>query len=161
MNSDIDYESFGGWAISKELFEWILKHIPKGSTILELGSGNGTKELVKFYNVYSVEHNIDWVNLVPESKYIYAPLVDGWYDIEILKSQLPSHYDLLLIDGPVGKNRSNIIDNYEIFKTDIPVIVDDTNRENDKDMSIFLRKKLNKKTTVSIGCGDKIFTILF
>ena len=117
--------------------------------------------MVKFYNVYSVEHNIDWVNLVPESKYIYAPLVDGWYDIEILKSQLPSHYDLLLIDGPVGKNRSNIIDNYEIFKTDIPVIVDDTNRENDKDMSIFLRKKLNKKTTVSIGCGDKIFTILF
>ena len=54
-----------------------------------------------------------------------------------------------------------IAHNYEIFKTDIPVIVDDTNRENDKDMSIFLRKKLNKKTTVSIGCGDKIFTILF
>ena len=43
MNSDIDYESFGGWAISKELFEWILKHIPKGSTILELGSGNRDK----------------------------------------------------------------------------------------------------------------------
>ena len=27
--------------------------------------------------------------------------------------------------------------------------------------SLFLRKKLNKKTTVSIGCGDKIFTILY
>lgn len=157
----VNYDSFGGWAISKELFDWIFKNIPKGSTILELGSGNGTKELVKFYNVYSVEHDIEWVDLVPDSKYIHAPLVDGWYDVEILKTELPTNYDLLLIDGPIGENRVNIINNYEMFKTDIPIIIDDTNRENDKNMSIFLSEKLNKNITSSIICEDKkTFTIL-
>jgi len=161
MNSDVNYESFGGWAISKELFEWILENLPKGSTILELGSGNGTKELVKYYNVYSIEHDEKWLGLVPESNYIYAPLIDGWYDVEILKNELPIHYDLLLIDGPVGENRVNIINHYDMFKQNIPIIIDDTNRENDKNMSIFLSEKLNKTTTLSVGCEEKIFTILF
>jgi hypothetical protein len=161
MNSEVNYESFGGWAISRKLFEWILNHLPKGSTILELGSGNGTKELVKFYNVYSVEHNIEWVNLVPESTYIYAPLINGWYDVEILKQELPTHYDLLLIDGPIGKNRVNIINHYKMFKTDIPIIIDDTNREDDNNLSIFLRKTLNKKASLSVTCEDKIFTIIY
>jgi len=134
MNSDVNYESFGGWAISKELFEWILENLPKGSTILELGSG---------------------------SNYIYAPLIDGWYDVEILKNELPKHYDLLLVDGPVGENRINIINHYEMFKQNIPIIIDDTNRENDRNMSIFLSEKLDKKITLSVGCEDKIFTILF
>lgn len=161
LKSVVNYDSFGGWAISKELFDWILKTIPKGSTILELGSGNGTKELVKFYNVYSVEHDIEWVDLVPDSKYIHAPLIDGWYDVEILKTKLPTNYDLLLIDGPIGENRVNIINNYEIFKTDIPIIIDDTNRENDNNIAIFLSEKLNKKITSSINCEDKkTFTIL-
>ena len=32
-----------GYMISKELYGWILDNIPKGSRILELGSGDGTK----------------------------------------------------------------------------------------------------------------------
>jgi hypothetical protein len=161
MNSDVNYESFGGWSISKELFDWILSNLPKGSTILELGSGGGTKELVKFYNVYSVEHDIKWVDLVPESTYIHAPLVDGWYDVEILKDKLPKEYDLLLIDGPIGENRINIINHYDIFNKNIPIIIDDTNRENDKNMSLFLSEKFDKRITFSIDCDDKTFTILY
>ena len=48
-----------------------------------------------------------------------------------------------------------------MFKQNIPIIIDDTNRENDRNMSIFLSEKLNKKITLSVGCEDKIFTILF
>jgi hypothetical protein len=43
-------ENLDGWAIPREAFEWIYENLPHGSTILELGSGNGTKELVKYYN---------------------------------------------------------------------------------------------------------------
>ncbi|MFN9903142.1 MAG: hypothetical protein ACK55Z_31100, partial [bacterium] len=110
---------------------------------------------------YSIEHDEKWLGLVPESNYIYAPLIDGWYDVEILKNELPKHYDLLLVDGPVGENRINIINHYEMFKQNIPIIIDDTNRENDRNMSIFLSEKLDKKITLSVGCEDKIFTILF
>lgn len=161
LKSIINYDSFGGWSISKELFDWILNNIPKGSTILELGSGDGTKELVKFYNVYSVEHDIEWVGLVPESTYIYAPLIDGWYDVEVLKDKLPITYDLLLIDGPIGKNRVNIIHHYEMFNKNVPIIIDDTNRENDKRMSLFLSEKFDKTITFSVDCNDKEFTILY
>lgn len=161
LNSIVNYESFGGWAISKELFDWILENIPTGSTILELGSGNGTKELVKFYNVYSVEHDIRWVDLVPKSNYIHAPLVDGWYDIEVLKEKLPISYDLLLIDGPIGENRVNIMRYYDMFNKNVPIIIDDTNRENDKNMSLFLLEKFNKQFTFTVECGDKKFTIIY
>lgn len=40
-------ENLDGWAIPREAFEWIYENLPHGSTILELGSGNGTKELGK------------------------------------------------------------------------------------------------------------------
>ena len=103
-------KNLDGWAIPIEAFKWILENIPKGSTILELGSGNGTKELVKYYNVISIEENEKWVNVVPESTYIYSPLKKYpfvnkhsccWYDDDKLNN-LPKEYDLLIIDGPVG-----------------------------------------------------------
>ena len=88
--------------ISDECQEFIKKTIPIGSNIIELGSGFGTKELVKNYKVYSIEQNIDWVDYVPESNYIYAPLKGNWYDPDIIKSNIPSKYSAILIDGPQG-----------------------------------------------------------
>ena len=75
---------------------------PKNSTILELGSGTGTIELVKHYTVYSIEHQKQWVGEASRSNYIYAPLktyggVFNWYDNHYLNN-LPKDYDLLLID---------------------------------------------------------------
>ena len=83
--------NLNGWALPEEAFEWIIKNIPHGSTIVELGSGSGTKELVKFYNVFSVEQNIEWVGKEPKTNYIYAPLKDGWYD-ESVFDKLPADY---------------------------------------------------------------------
>lgn len=128
---NINYESFGGFTISKELFEWVDSNIPEGSIILELGSGYGTKELVKKYKVYSVEHDEQWLNLEPKSNYIYAPLKDGWFDVDVLSKELPKKYDLLLIDGPPNIYRGNFINHYELFNNAKVIIVDDTHREND------------------------------
>jgi hypothetical protein len=159
MDNNIDYSSFGDWSISKEMFDWISNNIPDGSTIVELGSGRGTKELVKKYVVYSIEHDIEWIGFEEKSNYIYAPLVDGWYDVSIVKNELPEKYDLLIVDGPIREDRINFIKNYGIFNTNIPIIIDDTNRIEDKEMSILLSDKLQREP-IEIGNDEKSFIIL-
>jgi hypothetical protein len=142
-------ENLDGWAIPREAFEWIYENLPHGSTILELGSGNGTKELVKYYNVISIEQDQKWIGVVPESKYIYAPLKEyshscSWFDDSCL-NQLPTEYDLLIIDGPVGNNRGNFVHFMEHFKKDVPYVIDDTNRSGDMEMAIKIAEKSNKE----------------
>lgn len=152
--------NLNGWAISTELFNWILENIPKDSTILELGSGRGTRELVKHYNVYSVEHDVKWLNLVPQSHYIHAPLVDGWYDVEILKEKLPKQYDVLLIDGPPAEKRIGVLKHLNLFKTDVPIIVDDSNRKLDRTIVERLIENTNKKTIDVISKEKKATIVL-
>lgn len=159
MNEEINYESFGGWAISKEMFEWIINNIPEGSTILELGSGEGTKELVKRYKVYSVEHDEKWVGLEPKITYIFSPLVNDWYDIRILKKEIPQKYDLLIIDGPPGELRKNILKHLSLFKKNVTIIVDDTNRVVDNMVALKITNKF-KKQIENFESGDKQFSII-
>lgn len=155
----IDYSSFGGFAISKELFDWIISNIPENSTILELGSGHGTKELVKKYKVFSVEHDEQWLNLEPLSTYIHAPLKDGWFDREIIIKEMPKYYDVLLIDGPPNGYRKNIIKNYDLFKNVKCIIVDDTNRNDDMEIAKFIINQVNCNY-YEIESEDKKFIII-
>ena len=53
--------NLNGWNIGENLYEWIIDNIEPNKTILELGSGTGTIELVKHYNVFSVEQRICWI----------------------------------------------------------------------------------------------------
>lgn len=161
-------ENLDGWAIPREAFEWIYENLPHGSTILELGSGNGTKELVKYYNVVSIEENEKWVDVVPESKYIYAPLMRYpyvnnhsccWYDESCLL-ELPDNYDLLIIDGPVGNNRGNFIHFMDYFKKDVPYVIDDTNRGGDKEMALKVAEKLNKEIIEIKGHQKEIMILI-
>jgi hypothetical protein len=158
-------ENLDGWAIPREAFEWIYENLPHGSTILELGCGNGTKELVKYYNVISIEQDQKWVGVVPESKYIYAPLKEYeylhsccWFDDSCLE-QLSTEYDLLIIDGPVGNNRGNFVHFMEHFKKDVPYVIDDTNRVGDKQMALKVAEKLNKEI-IEIKGWEKEMMIL-
>lgn len=116
------------WAIPKECFDKIVEILPFNSTILELGSGTGTKVLSKFYNMISIETDAKWLNKY-KSTYLHVPFDDKyrWYNLEILKQKLETigSYDLFLIDGPKGY-RDKISENLELFRQDIPWIFDDT-----------------------------------
>jgi len=72
------------WSIDEVVYNWIINNIPAKSIILELGSGEATGLLSETYTMYSVEDKEIWVGKY-NSNYIYAPLVNGWYDVEILK----------------------------------------------------------------------------
>ena len=41
----------------------------------------------KYYSVFSIEHDQSWIGKY-NTHYIYAPIKNGWYDIEILKREL-------------------------------------------------------------------------
>jgi len=132
---------FDNWSISQELFNWIRANLPKGKTILELGSGRGTVELLKYYNVYSIEHDPKWIGYARKGKYIYAPLVQYdkyiWYDISRLI--LPENYDLILVDGPTGlTGREGFVINIHLFNMDVPIIIDDIQRPAEKKLAEIL-----------------------
>lgn len=128
------------YAVKRSFIEWVTEFVPAGHSILELGSGEGTTaHLSKMYRVYSVEHNAEWLHKYGNG-YIYAPLVNGWYDLNVMKC-LPTHYELLIVDGPCGKDRGNIINNFHLFLSDIPIIIDDTDRVENKKTIHYLKLK--------------------
>jgi hypothetical protein len=125
---------FGGSAISKELFDSITKLVPEGGKLLEFGSGEGTKALIRLWNVISIEHNLKYVIHGHGHETIRAEIdpVTGWYHAERVKIALrKGPYDLILIDGPPAKARGNI--QIDLFKdVNCPVIFDDVNRYIDR-----------------------------
>lgn len=95
--------------IGEGLFNAMRMVLPKGGTVLELGSGDGsTTELLNAgYKVYSIEHNGTYVgrwNTVENT--IHAPLLTEtiFYDLE--NAKIPQDYDILLVDGPDTETRT-------------------------------------------------------
>jgi hypothetical protein len=157
----INLNNLDHWSMSIEGFKWILDNIPKESNILEIGAGKGTIELNRFYNVTTIENDINWVNSVKGVNYIYAPITSGWYNVEILKEKLPTDYDFLIIDGPKGSpNRVPLLKNLDLFHLDCPILVDDVHAEASLHIAQVLSKKLNKKLTIHNGWQKKFATIL-
>ena len=73
------------------------------------------------------------------------------YDTKIVEEQLPKEYDLLLIDGPQTNGRSKFIENIKLFEPlihNIPIIIDDINRDEEKILADELSKYLNKSYTI-------------
>ena len=156
MNSNLN-----DWAISEEMYAWIKQEIPEGKTILEFGSGTGTIELTKHYKVFSVEQDSRWVGLAPNSNYIHAPLKGDWYDSDIVFSNIPKNYDLIIVDGPMGQNlRPGINQYWNKFNTDVPLLFDDTHRKKDRDHAIHVANLLGKEWREVKG-WQKNFIIVF
>ena len=148
-------------AISDEMFEYLKNNLSFGKTILEFGSGTGTIELTKHWKVFSVEQNPDWVGKAPDSTYIYAPLKEGWYNSDIVFSQIPEDYDLIIIDGPFGPNYRSGIDKYwNKFNTNVPLLFDDTHRKSDRDHALYVANLL-KKNWKEIKGWQKNFIVVF
>lgn len=138
---------FGGSGITQELFDWIVANIPQGSTMLELGAGHvSTKFLSQRYKLYSVEDKAEFLNVYP-STYIYAPIDTrkNWYYRKALEEDLPKEYDCILVDGPTGEgNRWGFLENLDLFRPDVPIVVDDTWRQAEKDLLLAMANKTNR-----------------
>lgn len=139
--------NWGGSGIEKVVFDFICDQIPAGSTVVELGAGYvSTQALSVHYKLYSVEHLPEFIDKIDGVHYIYAPEVDGWYDLEILKEKLPPKEEqkLILIDG---LNREKTVDHMELFNSDALYIVHDTYRRKEKLLAFDLERILKRKAT--------------
>ncbi len=157
-------KNLNGWAISTKLYQWINANLEDGKTILELGSGTGTIELTKKFKVYSIEHNENWLNLAKDANYIYAPIQTydnyRWYSLLALKTIKGLKYDMILVDGPPGDvGREGFFYNLHLFNTDVPIILDDTNRGAELNLARSVAEKLNKKMKHFKGPGKNFIVI--
>ena len=157
------------WSISDELYKFIRRVLPQGGTILELGSGMGTANLALYYTMYSVEHDIEWMDNY-DSTYIYAPLKEHkeirnhagtvWYDADVLRPKLKGlKYDLLLIDGP-PESRAGFVKYFDMFDSTVIIVFDDVNRGRDNKVMNSIAAKLDVPyVTYGAGTG-KLFGVI-
>lgn len=156
------------WSITKECFDKIIEILPFGKVILEIGSGHSTRLLSQFYTMISIESSIDWMNKY-KSFYHYIPLKPMtstyfgetvWLDIDTLTYVLKDMtYDLLLVDA--GGDRVGIIDNISLFKSDIPIIFDDTMNTDYLRCATLVSEQLNKSCTTYQCAVNKYVVVWF
>ena len=134
--------------------------MPEGKTILELGSGVGTVYLAKFYQMISIESEPRWIGL-SDSAYLYAPIEDGWYDRAVTRTVAHLRYDFLLIDGPWRKiaKRSAMLPSIHLFDLTVPILVDDSDRPDERCLADELAKLTGREPRV-FQDGKKQFTIV-
>jgi len=143
------YKKTDEWSIDESVYKYIQGYLEKRKIILEFGSGDGTKYLLKNWDVISVEHNMNFVNRY-HNNYIYSQIKEyenyRWYDIDsIMRSLEEKEYDLILVDGPTGDiGRIGFFHNLESFNIDVPMIFDDINRVAELELMRMVSKKLGR-----------------
>lgn len=139
------------WMLPDEAVEFISRRVKPHWTIVELGSGKGSKALANLVpqgRLFSVEHDPTWVGVCGSSTYIHAPIRNGWYDADILREQLPPRYDCIVVDGPPGGiGRMGFLKNLELFR-DVPIIVDDAHRKPEFELAVAVAGARNKSMSI-------------
>ena len=127
-----------GWSISCKFLNSVETEVPFGSTILEFGSGEGTKKLCKNYTVYSIEEQNNFVGRYHDN-YLHAEIVDDWYNKEkVIQFIRDIDYDAIIIDGPAHGLRKGILDILEHLNLEVPIFLDDIDRPDDKSVFMML-----------------------
>lgn len=146
------YESF---------HSWILENFEPNQIMLEFGSGPGTLIFSEKFKVYSIEHDEKWVGHSDKSNYIHAPIINGWYDVEVIKERvLDLKYDFVLVDGPTGIiGRKGLLKNINLFNTLVPWIFDDVNRKEEYKIMKEFSNKTKKQFKIFKG-SDREFSVL-
>ena len=145
-----------GWIMPNDAFRWIEENIKENAAILEFGSGDGSQRLSKRYNLWSVEHDREWIGKT-QSNYVHAEIVSnpwseklgeaGWYDPVFLDA-IPESVELIIIDGPVGTiGRGGILHVLERLPKFQYLLVDDTDRKEERALSEKICEMLQLKIT--------------
>lgn len=163
----------GGWRTSDALQRDIEAFAQEGDTVVEFGSGTGTKDLVDLgLKVYSVEHNEYWVDFGKKqgigSDYQHAPIVAlpeaisgfpkqvEWYNVNdvedvcdrAVENSRAGHVDHVLIDGPPGEiGRAGVLYSIKHGHLDVSnavIFIDDIHRADELNLGIALSQLLLK-----------------
>ena len=135
------------WMLGPNCLDFIHRLLSEDSIILELGSGEGTAVLGERYHVFSVEHDPAWLGRY-DADYIYAPLTNGWYCPHLLRPKLPKRYDLLIVDGPPGESRLQMVKHLGLFNLDCHIIFDDVNRATDNALACIVSVAVKRPLVV-------------
>lgn len=147
----IDNVKWGGSGIEKVVYEFILKQLPAGATIIEFGGGEcSTRVIGENYKLYTIEHDDNWLKHTDYTTYIHAPLDRDWYDRKYLEGKIPTDIKMIFIDGPSGNGlwlRSGLLKNLDLFKNlnNTMILIHDTWRKEDRDLANKLATTLNRK----------------
>jgi len=137
-----------------DFIKYVVNNYSPDEIILEIGAGYGSTKTFSeyFHKMYSVENNHKYCNLYHDN-YLQVDLAeDGWYDSSKLELVLPDDYTILILDGPLGGCDPPFIKkddkpfrsgffrkSWDLFKKDVPIIVDDTDRDwHERDVVSFL-----------------------
>lgn len=139
---------FGGSGVEKVVLDWIDEQSPK--YIVEFGSGSVSTPyfISKGYAVTSIENDPLWLFNTRTVKYVFAPIVDGWYSRKSIESarSLLSFADLYLIDGPGCMQRDGLLNHLDLFNLSAAWVFHDADREDVKRMA----------ESVAFNCGRAV-----
>jgi hypothetical protein len=157
----------GGSAIAEEVYSVIDGLLSPGETVLELGSGASTGRLCRRYKVYSVEAKMKYINFLNDGTknltMFHAPTLkeeEGWYDPEVIKT-IHKDYSLILVDGPKGSQpRYGFLVHLALFRSDVPIIIDDVDRGPELDVMVHVAEELNRSYTIYNRDKDTHFGVV-
>lgn len=100
------------------------------SRVLELGSGTGSIELAKRFDILSIEDNVEYIEKYQGGTVAEVPLNGAWYDVLKLTEAIRYFdYDFIIVDAPSPSFlRLGFLFHYGLFKK-VPFLIDDTHRE--------------------------------
>lgn len=159
------------WSLPQDATQWLKDHIEYGTTILELGSGDGTFRLAEWFDVATVEHDATWADAIlrrqlaainaNDVRVIHAPILDGWYDATVLQWQLPLSYSAIVVDGPPGNiGRWGFLEHLDMFNTDVPILFDDIHRPAERELAVTVANKLGKTLSMHLLTDARAFGVV-
>ncbi|MFA5526193.1 MAG: hypothetical protein WC992_05150 [Acholeplasmataceae bacterium] len=158
---------FGASSITVELFGAILRLVPEGGTILELGSGRVSPLWVDCgLRCVSIEHDEEWCGLFPGVEYRHVPITGTWYDRAGFREAVQGvQYDLLLVDGPPGQrgaptSRLGLLDELDRLDRTKPVAIDDVERPAEARLAEEVRSWLGSRASISLRRGRRHHSVV-
>ena len=110
--------------------------------------------------MFSIEHDPRFLYRY-DSTYIYAPIKDGWYDSKAIEASKPTHYSLILVDGPPQSiGRSGFFWNLRLFRKDVPIVFDDVHRSPEMQLCRRVAEALGRPFTIHSAGHNRKFGVI-